>query len=406
LNQWNRSVVGLWTPLALGAGFIVDAGTGLIATNARLITGGSDIEAQLTAETKVRASIVTVDAGKDVAILRISPTVAQSVPSLAPQCGASAPLAAGQDVATIAASFRGPNDLVTGTAVRVDARGAASDLRLAIGSAGGPVFAAGRLVGLTSIAPADVDGTQRWASRVVTVDALCAVLPSALERARGVTPPDATRLPVDPAGRTSTDTLKAIVARSAGSLSPPQLSSTDFDVAFITPVHTFGAQSSPFTATRQRVGPGLVDVGSPALRPVRNFANWSDYVADYPPVLLIRATPKLAEGFWTAVGRGAAQTQGVPLPAMKKAKAGFGRMRLFCGDEEVAPIHRFELEQRVSESDVIYEGLYAYDPDVLDPHCGTVTVTVYSDRPDDKGDRRQVDPAVIQRLARDFAASR
>ena len=32
-------------------------------------------------------------------------------------------------------------------------------------------------------------------------------------------------------------------------------------------------------------------------------------------------------------------------------------MRAFCGDAEVTPIHPFKIEQRVTESDVIYEGL-------------------------------------------------
>ena len=407
LNQWNRSVVGIWTALAHGAGFVVDSKNGLVATNARLASGASDVEAQLTPALKVRADIVVADAEKDVAILRIHPSVSELIPSLSPQCGeASSPLlTAGQELATIAAPLSGPNDFVTGTAVRVDRRGATSDLRLAISSAGGPVFAAGRLIGLTSLAASDLDDSKRWASRVVGVDAVCAVLSMARERVATTAPPDATHLPVDPPARTSTDKLKEVVARSAGSLGPPQLSSTDFDVAFITPVHTFGAQSSSFTTTRQRVGPGLVDVGSPALRPVRDFANWSDYVAEYPAVLLVRATPKLAEGFLTAVARGAAQAQGVPLPPMKKAKAGFGRMRLSCGNVEVTPIHPFKLEQRISESDVVYEGLYVFDPAALGPQCGSVTLTVYSDRADDKGDRRQVDPAIIQRVSRDFAAS-
>jgi hypothetical protein len=117
-------------------------------------------------------------------------------------------------------------------------------------------------------------------------------------------------------------------------------------------------------------------------------------------------TPKLAEGFWTAVARGAAQTQGVPLPAMKRAKAGFARMRAVCGAAEVTPIHPFKLEQRVSESDVIYEGLYVFDADALGPQCGTVALTLYSDRQGDKGDTREIDPKIIQRIAQDFAASR
>src|SRR5207253_996133 len=106
-------------------------------------------------------------------------------------------------------------------------------------------------------------------------------------------------------------------------------------VAFITPVQVVAAQERTF-ANR------LMD-----------FANWSEYVADTPPVLLIRVTPKLVENFWTTVARGAAYTQGAALPAFKHAKSSFSRMRLFCGDAEVTPIHPFTIEQRVSERDAI-----------------------------------------------------
>jgi hypothetical protein len=88
-----------------------------------------------------------------------------------------------------------------------------------------------------------------------------------------------------------------------------------------------------------------------------DFSNWSGYVDDFPPVLLIRVTPKMVENFWTTVARGAAQTQGVALPAMKHFKSGFSAMRAFCGDAEVTPIHPFKLEHRVSENDAVYEPL-------------------------------------------------
>jgi hypothetical protein len=81
-------------------------------------------------------------------------------------------------------------------------------------------------------------------------------------------------------------------------------------------------------------------------------------------------------------------------------------MRAFCGDVEVVPIHPFKLEQRASESAAIYEGLYAFDADALGPQCGTVKLTLYSDRQPDKGDTRQVDPKIIQELSHDFAAYR
>ena len=137
-----------------------------------------------------------------------------------------------------------------------------------------------------------------------------------------------------------------------------------------------------------------------------DFGNWSEYVADFPPVLLIRVTPKLVESFWTTVARGAARTQGVALPPIKRVKSGFSRMRVFCGDAEVTPIHPFKLEQRVSESDAIYEGLYVFDPGALGPHCGTVKLVLYSEKEPAKGDTRLVDPKVLQQIWQDFAPSR
>ena len=127
------------------------------------------------------------------------------------------------------------------------------------------------------------------------------------------------------------------------------------------------------------------------MRPLMDFGNWSEYVADFPPVLLVRVTPKLVEGFWTTVARGAAQTQGVSLPADQALQIGLLADARFCGDAEVTPIHPFKLEQRISESDAIYEGLYVFDPGALGPQCGTVKLVLYSEKEPEKGDTRVVD---------------
>jgi hypothetical protein len=99
-------------------------------------------------------------------------------------------------------------------------------------------------------------------------------------------------------------------------------------------------------------------------------------------------------------------TQGMALPPMKRPRAGFSRMRALCGDAEVTPIHPLMLEQRVSETDFIYEGLYVFDPGALGPHCGGVTLVLYSDKQPDKGDTRVVDPQVLERVWQDFAPYR
>jgi hypothetical protein len=221
-------------------------------------------------------------------------------------------------------------------------------------------------------------------------------------------PPSGTHLPVEPTWPFPVDALKDAAEHRAGSLSPYQISSSTFDVAFITPVMIYGAQHQPEQASRRARSSGTrtPDAQQPLVRPLMDFSNWSEYVEDFPPVLLVRVTPKMVESFWTTVARGAAQTQGVSIPPIKRFKSGFSRMRAFCGDTEVTPIHPFKLERRISESDTIYEGLYAFDPSAFGPQCGSVKLVIYSEKEPEKGDTRVVDPHVVQQIWQDFAPYR
>src|SRR5262249_29439108 len=191
----------------------------------------------------------------------------------------------------------------------------------------------------------------------------CEIVASAEAKVANTAPPSGTRLPVEPAWALPADAIKEVASRRAGSLNPYQISSTAFDVAFITPVITYGAQVQAEQVRRARSsGTRTTEPTSFVVRANMDFGNWSDYVEDFPPVLLIRITPKQAEGFWTTVARGAAQTQGVSVPPIKRFTGSFSRMRIFCGNAEVTPIHPFKIERSISDSDAVYEGLYAVDP--------------------------------------------
>jgi hypothetical protein len=203
------------------------------------------------------------------------------------------------------------------------------------------------------------------------------------------------------------DSLKDAATHRAGSLSPYQVSSASFDIGFITPVMIYAGQNHAQQTGRPTRGssaslPGPA-AGSTLLWSVMDFANWSEYVEAFPPVLLVRITPKQVERFWTTVARGAAQTQGVAIPAIKHFNGSFLRMRAFCGETEVTPIHPFKLEEHVSETDVVYEGLYAFDPRAFGPQCGTVKLTMYSEKEPDKEDTKVIDQRIIQQIAQDFA---
>jgi S1-C subfamily serine protease len=379
-SEWQETVVALWTPTRQASGFVVDA-RGLIVTNQRVVGTATSVEAQFARDIRVRATVLALDPVRDVAILWVNPSVVTSLRPLPLGCGQARPsVANGQVLSTIGAEMTGQKRLSLGDVTGIGPRLILSDLRPA--SAGGPVFAAGALIGFTTVDDRDPDA--REDVRVVRIDQACEVMASVEKKMAEAMPPDATHLPLEPRP-VAVSALGAAVKNRAGNLSPYSMGTTDFDITFITPVHLYGAKDQ-------------------VRRPVMEFGNWSEYLADYPRVLLVRVTPKMAEGLWAKVPRGAAMTQGMSLPPMKRAKAGFLRMRAFCGDTEVTPIHPFVVEHRVSETEAIYEGLYVFDPDALGPPCGAVTLTVYSENEPDKGDARVVDQKVLQQITRDFAS--
>lgn len=379
VTAWQASVVTLWTPTARASGFVVSA-DGLIATSTRVVGTARTIEVQVTPTIKVAGAVVVADAARAVAVLRIDPAAVASVPPIPFACSpAQQPqVVSGQKLFTIDVPFLQPRGTASATAGRVAPHDVESDFFLSAGSVGGPVFTAGGLVGVTV---ADVaESTLRVSYRVIRLDDVCAVVATAREKVKGSSPPAATHLPVEPDRTIPDDVLKDAVQRRAGTLNPYQAASASFDVFFLTPLQTHDTRA--------------------------DFGNWSEYVAATPPVLLVRATPKLVEGFWTKVARGAAQTQGLAIPPIKRFTSGFSRMRAYCGDAEVTPIHPFTIERAVSDTDTIEEGLYAFDPSALGPSCSSVKLIVYSLKEPTKAETLVVDKKVIQRISDDFAPYR
>jgi S1-C subfamily serine protease len=409
LTQWQDSVVAIWTPTTHASGFVVDA-NGLIATNQRIIGSAAAVEVQLTRAVKVAASILAADPVRDVAILRIDPKLVASLRPLPLGCAQAAkpPVVSGQEIFTIGTPLRDRKDLTSGIVDRVEGQTILSDFSLAAGSTGGPVFAAGgAVVGITSPVNENDDST-RGDSRVVRADAVCEVVAAAEKKMKDAAPPNGTHLPVDPGRPFPVEALKDAVQHRAGSLLPYQMSASDFDIAFITPVMIYGVQYQAEQARERDRSRGArtADADPAFIRPLMEFSNWSEYVADFPPVLLVRVTPKLVEGFWMKVARGAAQTQGVSVPPIKHFKSGFSKMRAFCGDAEVTPIHPFKLEQRIGDGDAIYEGLYVFDPGALGPQCGAVKLVLHSEKEPDRADTRVVDQNLVQQIWQDFAPYR
>jgi hypothetical protein len=382
LRRWLDSVVKVWTPTAHASGFLIDA-AGLIATNQKAVGDATAVEVQLSRSLKVAGTVVEADRERDVAVIRIDPSVMASSTPVPLGCPRPEPLsiARGQEIYVLAAPLRQDKSWTFATVSRTTARAIASDLTLATGGTGGPVFtAAGELAGITTL-PNAREEPRRGAAGVVRIEQACDAVAAAIKKVKDAAPPGAAPLPVEPLDPAPVAAFKEAIKRRAGSLKPYQLAAADFDVAFLPPLLAYAAQSDA----------------------AQDFRNWSDYVADIPPVLFVRVTPKMAESLWAKMARGAAMTQGMALPAFKRLGSGFRQLRAFCGRTEVTPIHPFKLELRVSETEAIYEGLYAFDPAALGPACESVSLTLYSEKEPDKGDTRAVDPTLLEQIRRDLA---
>lgn len=408
LDQWQGSVIELWTPTAHATGFVVGT-DGLVVTNQRVVGAATSIEAQISADVKVTARVLTADSVRDITVLWVDKATPASVRPVPLACGQPGkPVAKGVEIVAVEAPLAQPKDTSWGTVESVVTHAIISDITLDEGSEGSPVFTMdGALVGMASV----LDDPDRIDFRVVPIADVCEAVASAEKSMKDGPPPSAARLPMEPAKPYPVDTLDDAVARRAGNLNPYQIATSDFDIVFLTPVLSYAAQQRvkqwrqpPPEPIGGRGGRGgtTMTVG----RPPMDFGNWSRYVETMPPVLMIRVTPKLVEGFWAKVARGAASTQGVSLPPLKRFKSGFARLRAFCGDTELTPIHPLKLEYRVSKNESIYEGLYVFDPGAVTPECSSVKLMVYSEKEPEKPITQMVEARVITQIWQDFETYR
>ena len=400
-------VVRLWSARARASGFVIDnsPGRGLIATSQKVVGTSSSVDVQLTATQAIEGRVLAADARRDIAIVRVDPAALAAVKPIPLPCSQlpATALKVDDELVALGLPLNEQQDrIIRGNVNRLDDHVIVADLRLPLSAIGGPLFTLdGALVGVTTTDPENVDA-RRQARAVPLADA-CVVLRSAEAVLASVPAPPAANIPSDPVKPFPAAALKEAFSKRAGNLQPYQLSGSDFEVAFITPLMVYAAQQpDQRTTSRDTRGGNAAQLDQLRLPKWFDFSNWSEYMADVPPVLALRVTPKLDEGFWTTVARGAARTQGVNLPPMKHFKAAFSRMRVLCGDTEVRPIHRLLLESRTAMDENIVEGLQVFDPGALGPQCGSVKVQLFSEKEPEKADTKTVEPATIQKLWQDF----
>jgi S1-C subfamily serine protease len=363
-NERQSAIVELWSPTGHAAGFIVDA-KGLIATNQRSLGDATTVEVQVSPEIKVPGRVLASDRAKDIKIVWIDPQTIASMPPLPVTCEPNAPRnTASPEIFTVTIPMLGRKDITWGTM---------SNLTLTRGSSGGPVFAQdGKLIGLTT--DGDLEHEMRAPAHVIPISNLCDPLAAALKKTEGDTPPPATRLPVEPVVTAST--TKPSNTRATATIEQPRIVASDFDIALVRPMP---------------MGEFRVQATKP-----EDFGDWYEYMLQAPPLLYLRAVPKMEESLMMKVGRAAAATQGAVIPPIPRLKASFLKMTAYCGDAEVLPIHAFTIERSPDPKSSVKEGLYAFDPASLGPNCSSVKVMLYSQKEPNKADTKTIDLTLLK----------
>jgi S1-C subfamily serine protease len=180
LSDFQDSIVTIWSPTKIGAGFLVDP-RGLIATTQRLVGSAASVDVQVTPKHRIPGRVVASDPNVNVAIVWIDPA---SLPSARPvklgvaKDGKSA-VGENDQVFAIDATLDGAKNLTSGSVSRVSTRTVVTDLRLDPESAGAPVFNVdGDVVAMTTTGESGVD-LYRVSDKSVRIDDVRAAIADA-----------------------------------------------------------------------------------------------------------------------------------------------------------------------------------------------------------------------------------
>jgi S1-C subfamily serine protease len=382
LNKWQGSIAEIWSPTRHATGFVVDA-RGLIATHDRTLGEATDVEvefgASATDRVKIPGRVIASDRTQGVAIVWVNPDAVRARQPIAPKCTGEPPAAVEhqEPVVALIAPMLEPKNAINGAASHAGAQSFRVDWRLDDGTAGGPVFTAdGTAIGI-AVGEGEDDRARRQDAFVIPLRNACGVIAMAEKKMPSATAPAATALRTE-AGLPRTRMATIGDAKKTSRLQPPVVAASDFDIALVTPPMITGDQSS--------------------WSPRTFFANWTAYVSNAPQVLFVRVSPQFEESIWRLIARGAAATQGIALPPLRSFNANFLRMRAFCGDAEVAPIHPFIIEMPVQNRAPIREGLYVFALTDFGTHCASVRFDLFSEKSPNNADSRTVDPAMFAKI--------
>lgn len=393
-----------------GTGFIIDR-SGLVLTNQHVVKRSDFVAVQLDETHRFRATVLAADPEKDVAVLWVNFEKAPEI-LVAPllQKG-DEPAVEGEKVFTIGSPLSQTKVMTTGIVSKVENRAIISDININHGNSGGPLFnSRGLVIGITTFGEPSPGGP--GISGIIRIEEAQAVIADAKASQASTTKPPADLLANEPNDSYPLEAIKQSALQEKFKTDPYIFGVGDYDVAVITPILRYRGLSGEVRAAKEKEKRNRKSASAVqgTFEPLDDLKGWAEYVGKYSPVLLIQASPRLKETFWSGFSRGMAASHGiVPGPAKLHFKTDFYKMKLLCGSEEIQPLMPGKAERvldvnnaAVRVTDATFDGLYIYPFDAIHPECGTVTLQLFSEKEPNSPKTKQLETKTITAVFNDF----
>lgn len=285
-----------------GSGFLVDS-LGIILTNDHVVGGSSRIRVKFDDSTRVAALLLAYDDKKDVAAIRVNPSVVAGYPVLQLANPSDSMVFEGEKAVAIGSPLNQEKIMTTGVISKVEPTAIISDVNINHGNSGGPlVNMDGDVIGINTFGDFTSQGGPGISGSIKITEAL-----TVLARARAamdtVPLPDQRRLPLASRVPFPVDSLRAVAEVEHfdhGTYEVSTRASTGkFTVVVVTPVYDAwrnwraNVQLAKSTKKREQKGGAQASQTYDAMRQMREWMRYTD--RDYAPVVTIQMAPKIGQ---------------------------------------------------------------------------------------------------------------
>jgi S1-C subfamily serine protease len=356
-----------------GSGFLISS-DGLILTNHHVVVNATFLAAKVDDRHKYLVKVLSEDANRDLAVLRIHPDTVQGRTVLPLAEGGLKPAAVsvGERVIAIGSPLSTETILTEGVVSKVQDETITSDVNINPGNSGGPLLNhQGLVIGITTYGIGD--GAGPGLSGITRIHLAEGALSTAREAMKGGDPPSPRQLPVESAYRFTPDSIREMALARSPTPKAYHLEAGKMDVQVFTPVLVVSMalqEEREAAAARQKrkkgkEGERTAGEGDSS----QHYYTWQKDEDVFLPVVRIRVYPEIKITAGSAFMMGMLGTGG-----KYRFKTDFDRMELRRGEEVIEPIHPGRIKEVVnvqgsaaSMKDIGYWGLYEYPPEAFNP---------------------------------------